>query len=170
MSRLRKEFDGVFNLSLIHIYIKTVFVENPDWWNKANKVGNVTEGVYTPIKSAATRMAALLSGEVDFVPDPATQDIQRLKNNPKVKLQSGPELRVLMISLDQMRDESPYVFVDGKKTDKNPFKDCLLYTSRTGWSEGVPLDEIAKRDEAAAMIDHLSDLQALLPAKEGAHA
>ena len=41
---------------------------------------------------------------------------------------------------------------------------------RTGWSEGVPLDEIAKRDEAAAMIDHLSDLQALLPAKEGAHA
>ena len=42
-------------------------------------------------------MAALLSGEVDFVPDPATQDIQRLKNNPKVKLQSGPELRVLMI-------------------------------------------------------------------------
>jgi len=36
--------------------------------------------------------------------------------------------------------------------------------------EGVPLDEIAKRDEAAAMIDHLSDLQALLPAKEGAHA
>ena len=41
---------------------------------------------------------------------------------------------------------------------------------RTGWSEGVPLDEIAKRDEAAAMIDHLSDLKALLPATEGAHA
>ena len=41
---------------------------------------------------------------------------------------------------------------------------------RTGWSEGMPLDEIAKRDEAAAMIDHLSDLKALLPAKEGARA
>ena len=41
---------------------------------------------------------------------------------------------------------------------------------RTGWSEGVPLDEIAERDEAAAMIDHLSDLKALLPATEGAHA
>ena len=34
----------------------------------------------------------------------------------------------------------------------------------------MPLDEIAKRDEAAAMIDHLSDLKALLPAKEGARA
>lgn len=31
-----------------------------------------------------------------------------------------------MISLDQMRDESPYVFVDGKKTDKNPFKDIRV--------------------------------------------
>lgn len=117
---------GPFKLQSREVDIKTVFVENPDWWNKANKVVNVTEGIYTPIKSAATRMAALLSGEVDFVPDPATQDIQRLKNNPKVKLQSGPELRVLMISLDQMRDESPYVFVDGKKTDKNPFKDIRV--------------------------------------------
>lgn len=117
---------GPFKLQSREVDIKTVFVENPDWWNKANKVGNVTEGIYTPIKSAATRMAALLSGEVDFVPDPATQDIQRLKNNSKVKLQSGPELRVLMISLDQMRDESPYVFVDGKKTDKNPFKDIRV--------------------------------------------
>ncbi|WP_419547249.1 ABC transporter substrate-binding protein [Parasutterella excrementihominis] len=117
---------GPFKLQSREVDIKTVFVENPDWWNKANKVGNVTEGIYTPIKSAATRMAALLSGEVDFVPEPATQDIQRLKNNSKVKLQSGPELRVLMISLDQMRDESPYVFVDGKKTDKNPFKDIRV--------------------------------------------
>ena len=83
---------GPFKLQSREVDIKTVFVENPDWWNKANKVGNVTEGIYTPIKSAATRMAALLSGEVDFVPDPATQDIQRLKNNSKVKLQSGPEL------------------------------------------------------------------------------
>lgn len=117
---------GPFKLQTREVDIKTVFVENPDWWNKTKKVGNVTEATYTPIKSAATRMAALLSGEVDLVPDPATQDIQRLKNNPKVKIESGPELRVLMISLDQMRDESPYVFVNGKKTDKNPFKDIRV--------------------------------------------
>ena len=40
---------------------------------------------------------------------------------------------------------------------------------RTGWSEGVPLDEIAKRDETAAMIDHLSDLKAYLPTQEEVH-
>lgn len=117
---------GPFKLQTREVDVKTVFVENPDWWNKSGKKGNVTEAVYTPIKSASTRMAALLSGEVDFVLDPATQDIQRLQRNPKVKLESGPELRVLMISLDQLRDESPYVFVDGKKTDKNPFKDIRV--------------------------------------------
>lgn len=41
---------------------------------------------------------------------------------------------------------------------------------RTGWSEGVPLDEIARRDEAAAIIDHLSDLKVFLPSMEAPHA
>ncbi len=106
--------------------MKSVFIENPDWWNKANKVGNVTEAVYTPIKSAATRMAALLSGEIDLVLDPATQDVVRLKRNQDLKVEEGPELRVLMISLDQMRDESPYILIDGKKSTKNPFKDIRV--------------------------------------------
>lgn len=117
---------GPFKLQTREVDIKTVFIENPDWWNKANKVGNVTEAVYTPIKSAATRMAALLSGEIDLVLDPATQDVVRLKRNQDLKVEEGPELRVLMISLDQMRDESPYILVDGKKSTKNPFKDIRV--------------------------------------------
>ena len=44
--------------------VKTVLEANPKWWGKME--GNVTEIVYTPIKSAATRTAALLSGEIDF--------------------------------------------------------------------------------------------------------
>ena len=47
---------------------KLVLVKNPNYWGKADS--NVTEIVYTPIKSEATRIAALLSGEVDFVLDP----------------------------------------------------------------------------------------------------
>lgn len=117
---------GPFKLQTREVDIKTVFIENPDWWNKANKVGNVTNAVYTPIKSASTRMAALLSGEIDLVLDPATQDVVRLKRNPDLKIEEGPELRVLMISLDQMRDESPYILIDGKKSTKNPFKDIRV--------------------------------------------
>ncbi len=117
---------GPFKLKTREVDIKTVFVKNPDWWDEANRVGNVDEATYTPIKSAATRTAALLSGQVDFVLDPAPQDIQRLSRDSNIKLLSGPELRVVMISMDQMRDKSPYIRVDGKPAEKNPFKDIRV--------------------------------------------
>ena len=44
---------------------KLVLVKNPTWWGKAET--NLTEIVYTPIKADATRMAALLTGEVDYL-------------------------------------------------------------------------------------------------------
>jgi peptide/nickel transport system substrate-binding protein len=53
---------------------KLVLVKNPLWWGWANAKTNVTEIIYTPIKSEATRVAALLSGELDFVLDPSLQD------------------------------------------------------------------------------------------------
>ena len=59
--------------------VKTVAVLNPNWWGKPE--GNVDEIVYTPIKSDGTRLAALLSGEIDFVLDPPPQDIPRLKQD-----------------------------------------------------------------------------------------
>ncbi|MGD9833796.1 MAG: ABC transporter substrate-binding protein, partial [Piscinibacter sp.] len=47
--------------------IKTVYKRNPNWWGKFE--GNVHEIVYTPIGNDATRLAALVSGEIDFVLD-----------------------------------------------------------------------------------------------------
>ena len=63
---------------------------NPDWWDKAN-ASNVTEVVYTPIKADATRVAALLSGDVDMVTDLPTQDVARLRSDPKLKVVDGSE-------------------------------------------------------------------------------
>jgi peptide/nickel transport system substrate-binding protein len=117
---------GPYKLKSREVDIKTVFVDNPDWWDQKNRVGNITEAVYTPIKSAATRTAALLSKQVDFVLDPAPQDIQRLRSNSDVKLVEGPETRVVMISVDQLRDASPYVRVNGAPAEKNPFKDIRV--------------------------------------------
>ena len=57
--------------------VKTVAVLNSNWWGKRG--GNVTEVVYQPIKSDGTRLAALISGEIDFVLDPAPRDIPRLR-------------------------------------------------------------------------------------------
>ncbi len=114
---------GPFKLKSREVDAKTVFERNPEWWNEANREGNVEISTYTPIKSAATRTAALLSGQVDFVLDPAPQDLQHLKKDPHIKIMEIPELRTVMIQLDQLRDKTPYVKVDGKAVDKNPFKD-----------------------------------------------
>ncbi len=100
--------------------VKTVLEANPHWWGKME--GNVTEIVYTPIKSAATRTAALLSGEVDFVLDPPPQDLPKLKADPDIKVVQGEENRTIFIGMDQKRDELLYSSVKGK----NPFKDLRV--------------------------------------------
>jgi peptide/nickel transport system substrate-binding protein len=98
--------------------IKTTFKRNPNWWGKPE--GNVQEIVYTPIANDATRLAALVSGEIDFVLDPAPRDIARLRNTSGVKITEGPENRVVFLGMDQARDKLLYGKVPG---DKNPFKD-----------------------------------------------
>ena len=84
--------------------------------------GNVDEMVYRPIKSDATRMAALASGELDLVLDPPLQDIPRLQADPKIKVVQGAENRVLFLVLDQEREELKYSNVKGK----NPLKDVRV--------------------------------------------
>jgi peptide/nickel transport system substrate-binding protein len=100
--------------------VKTVLDKNPGWWGKME--GNVTQIVYTPIKSAATRTAALLSGEVDFVLDPPLQDLPKLKSDANIKVVEGQENRTIFIGMDQKSDELKYSNVKGK----NPFKDLRV--------------------------------------------
>jgi len=96
---------------------KTTLVKNAAWWDK--HAGNVDEVVFTPIKSAASRTAALLSGQVDFVNDPPPQDLERLRASPGLKVVDGAENRTIFLGMDQLRDELLYSSVKGK----NPLKD-----------------------------------------------
>lgn len=111
---------GAYILKSREVDVRTVFEENPNWWNKDGKIGNVTEVVYTPIKQNATRTAALLSGEIDFVLDPAAQDLDRLRQQAKVV--EGNEYRTIYIGLDQKSPELKYSDVKGK----NPFSDVRV--------------------------------------------
>ncbi len=90
---------------------------NADWWDKHGN--NVTEVVYTPIKSDPTRVAALLSGDVDMLTDLPTQDVTRLRGDSKLKIVDGHEVRTIFVALDQFSPELKYSDVKGK----NPFKD-----------------------------------------------
>ena len=113
---------GPYTLATRQPGIKTTFKRNPAWWGwqgRPDATGNVQEIVYTPIANDATRLAALISGEIDFVLDPAPRDIARLRNTQGVKVITGPENRIIFIGMDQQRDELIY----GSVKDKNPFKD-----------------------------------------------
>ncbi|MGS0757287.1 ABC transporter substrate-binding protein, partial [Roseateles sp. GG27B] len=101
--------------------VKTVFKRNAAWWGKAT--GNVQDVVLTPIANDATRLAALVSGEIDFVLDPAPRDLPRLRNTGGIQVIDGPENRLIFIGMDQGRDKLLYGQVPG---DKNPFKDVRV--------------------------------------------
>ena len=64
---------GAYRLASREPDVRTVLARNEAWWGwgAEGNAGNVTEIVYRPIASDATRIAALLSGEVDFVHRPA---------------------------------------------------------------------------------------------------
>jgi len=112
---------GAYMLKSREPDVKTVMVKNPNWWGIKEGLfdGNIDEVVFTPIGSDATRLAALVSGEIDLINDPPVQDVPRLKQNPSVKVLEGTENRVIFIGMDQQRDELLYSNVKGK----NPFKD-----------------------------------------------
>jgi len=104
--------------------VKTVYRKNPDWWGiKAGHFdGNVDVVEYRPIANQATRMAALRSGELDFVLDPPVQDIAKLQEEKSLKVWLGNESRVLFLGFDQHRPELLYGDVKGA----NPFKDLRV--------------------------------------------
>lgn len=104
--------------------VKTVLVVNPNWWNKDSlERGNVTEVTVLPIKSNPTRIAALISNEVQFVNDPPPQDVPRLKSAGQgVKVIEGGSARIQYLVFDMHRDELLYSNVKGK----NPWKDIRV--------------------------------------------
>ena len=84
--------------------------------------GNATEIIYTPIKAEATRIAALLTGEVDFVLDPSPQDLPRIRSNGALKVLDGVENRTIFFGFDHGRDE----LVGSSVKGKNPLKDLRV--------------------------------------------
>ncbi|HMW98564.1 MAG TPA: ABC transporter substrate-binding protein, partial [Flavobacteriales bacterium] len=96
---------GPFVLKSWEQDVKLVLTKNPNWWGRME--GNVTEVVYTPIKAEATRVAALLSGEVDMILDPSPADLPRLRSASNLKVLDGAENRTLFFGMDQFRDELP---------------------------------------------------------------
>ncbi len=115
--------------------VRSSFVRNGNYWGKID--GNVDEVIFTPIGNDATRVAALLSGEIDVMEPVPVQDVDRVKANAKLKVMQGPELRVVFLGMDQKRDELLFSNVKGK----NPFKDKRV---RQAFYQAIDIDGIQK--------------------------
>ena len=104
--------------------VATVLERNPRWWGIAEHryEGNVDRIVYRPVKSDATRLAALVAGDIDLMLDPPPQDIARLAADPRLKIVEGPENRVIYLAMDEASAEPRYSSVKGR----NPFKDLRV--------------------------------------------
>ena len=127
---------GPFTIESHQPGVKTVFKANPNWWRKPEH--NLKEIVFTPIGSDATRVAALLSGEVDVIEPVPIQDIARVDSSPNAQVLKGPELRTIFLGMDQMRDELLYSNVKGK----NPFKDVRV---REAFFKAIDIELIKTR-------------------------
>jgi peptide/nickel transport system substrate-binding protein len=112
----------------------------PDW----EKV------VMRPITNNASRVAALLAGDVDFIENVPTADLKRLKDNPAVRVVETVSNRVIYLHLDSNRDRSPFVFDnDGKPLAKNPLKDRRV---RLAISKAINRQAIVERVMEGAAI------------------
>jgi len=127
---------GPFRLTLREPDRRNVLEKNPGWWDKPEH--NLDRVEFDVIGSAPTRVAALLSGEVDMIYSVPTQDIDKIAHAPGIKLIQGPELRTIYLGMDQARDELQFSSVKGK----NPFKDLRV---RQAFALAIDENAIAQR-------------------------
>ena len=115
--------------------IRTTLQRNAGYWGKIE--GNVQEVIFTPIGNSSTRVAALLSGEVDMMEPVPVQDIARISADKNLKVMQAPELRTIFLGMDQSRNELLSSSVKGK----NPFKDKRV---RQAFYQAIDVNAIQK--------------------------
>lgn len=93
-----------------------IFERNPHYWGKAPAWDKV---IYRPISNPASRVAALLAGDVDLVEDPPTDDLERLKKEPKLTVATKASSRIIYIGL-AVGEATPGIT---DANGKNPLRD-----------------------------------------------
>ena len=112
---------GAFRLEDRQPGLQTVLVPNESYWDEVEH--NITRATFTPIQNSATAVAALLSGDVDFVEPVPIQDAARLEQSDGINIIRGIETRVLMLGFGHEADTLKYGANAG---DPNPFQDVRV--------------------------------------------
>ena len=112
---------GAFRVTAREPGLRTVFEPFDAWWGEVEH--NITKATVQPIQNPATALAALLSGDVDFINPVPIQDVARLQGNPDVKVIQGIEARVIMLGFPH---EAATLKYSAETTDANPFADVRV--------------------------------------------
>jgi peptide/nickel transport system substrate-binding protein len=115
---------GPFRLASFIVGERAEFVRNDGWWDKTPVWDKVS---YRLIADNAARNAALQAGDVDVIEAVPPGDVSELKKNAKVSVVSTPGQRLIYLSLDDSRPETPWAMdLNGNKLSANPFGDVRV--------------------------------------------
>lgn len=112
---------GAFTVTKRDPGVRTELEPFAQWWD--TNESNITRAVFTPIGQSATGMAALLSGEIDFISPIPLQDVPRMKQRSGFTVHEGIEARVIMFGFKH--DDDQLMFSDDV-SDANPFQDVRV--------------------------------------------
>ncbi|MFQ5756510.1 MAG: ABC transporter substrate-binding protein [Acidiferrobacterales bacterium] len=93
---------GPFIIAAREQGVKVEFKRFQDYWDKGSP-GNVDKIVFTPIKEDPTRVAALLSGDVDFIAPVPPADLARIDKAPGIDLVTMSGTRIITFQLNEQR-------------------------------------------------------------------
>lgn len=106
---------------------KIVLTRNEDYWGEKPDVKEVE---FRFISNNATRVAALLAGDVDVIDTVPTIDADSLAARDGIRVVSTAGVRNIYLFLDQGREETPFVVDNnGQPFDKNPLLDVKVRTA-----------------------------------------
>jgi peptide/nickel transport system substrate-binding protein len=114
------------------------------YWGKDEYPLEVSEIVYSVIGSAPTRVAALLSGEIDLVQDMPVQDIERVASTAGLRVNTGPENRTIFLGLNVGDTELRYSDVRGA----NPFADRQVRQAMNMAIDREAIQKVVMADQA----------------------
>jgi len=118
---------GAYRLERYEPDVRTTLKAFPQWWNRgASGIGNVDAASFVTIRSDATRLAALHSGEVDIVLDPPYQDVERLRHDADVAVTQVGDISTDLLAFDQASAALPGVAPGADGKPRNPFKDLRV--------------------------------------------
>jgi peptide/nickel transport system substrate-binding protein len=103
---------------------RVVLERNDAYWGAKEPWAKVT---FRTVSNDGARVAGLLAGDDDVIDAVSGNLAARLQNQTKIKLVSDTSIFFLYLTLDQFRDNSPFVAdIDGKPMARNPLKDARV--------------------------------------------